>query len=124
MTFKLGDWVTFTHVLYRCKHREWVMGKPHPDYLERIAKFEHRISVGRSYIGERYWIETPFEMEGLVTPGLIIGKRTLSDGVVIYRGDDGASYEPLRHFTAWKVAHNIHQAPVLVLSPTPRGEAR
>lgn len=49
--------------------------------------------------------------------GIIVGKRTLSDGLVVYGNgyDEGTTYEPERHFTAWLVAFDLRRKPVYVL---------
>ena len=69
--------------------------------------------------GLHYWKTVPLPE---AREGLIIGKRTLSDGVVEYMPmsweypDDGQEryYNPKRHFTAYLVVFNIRENPVYV----------
>ncbi|WP_461169295.1 hypothetical protein [Arthrobacter sp. Z1-15] len=47
--------------------------------------------------------------------GVIVGKRTLSNGTANWLGDGGTEYVPTWHFTAYLIAHNLHRKPVYVL---------
>lgn len=48
--------------------------------------------------------------------GIIIGKRTLSNGNAHWIGYDGpTAYKPTQHFTAYLIAHDLHRKPVHVL---------
>lgn len=48
--------------------------------------------------------------------GIIVGRRTLSNGVNHYNGyDEPIVYEPTERFTAWLVAFDLHRKPVHVL---------
>lgn len=65
---------------------------------------------------DRYWTGQAYP--GARNPGgegIIIGQRTLSDGNVIYLGDEGNVYEKTRHFTAYLIVTGLRSAPVHVL---------
>lgn len=47
--------------------------------------------------------------------GVIVGKRTLSDGNVTYYGDAPGEYVPSKTFTAWLIAYDLQRKPVHVL---------
>jgi hypothetical protein len=64
---------------------------------------------GRWYPKIWVGVELPHRQEGI-----IVGKRTLSDGEVQYTYDSGVIYRQKSTFTAWLVATDIHRKPVLV----------
>ncbi len=39
--------------------------------------------------------------------GIIVGKRTMSDGYTSYHPDEGHFYHPTKHHSFWLVAHNL-----------------
>lgn len=47
--------------------------------------------------------------------GIVVGKRTLSNGNTSYAYDDGTTYTPKEHFTAYLVAYGLRRKPVFVL---------
>lgn len=48
--------------------------------------------------------------------GIIVGKRTLTDGHFSYGySDEPGDYRPTRHFTAYLVAYDLRRKPVFVL---------
>jgi hypothetical protein len=81
------------------------------EHIKRTAKDwqDHaspdRYWTGESYPGARY--------SG--GEGIIIGKRTLSDGDVMNLGEDGNVYCPTRHFTAYLIVTGLRSVPVHVL---------
>lgn len=49
--------------------------------------------------------------------GIVIGKRTVSDGNSNWQGEEsGYDYTPAHHFTVWLVAYDLRRKPVHVLS--------
>ena len=46
--------------------------------------------------------------------GIIIGKRTLSNGNSYYGYDEVTVYQAAEHFTAYLIAHDLHRKPVFV----------
>lgn len=64
----------------------------------------------------KFW--TPEDRLGKPNPGgegVIVGRRTLADGTVRYLGEDGTTFTPSRHYTAWLVAFDLRRKPVHVL---------
>lgn len=88
--YGLGDKVTFSHPLHR---------------KETLAS---EVWQGR-WLHE--WQPDPFQP---TRPGVIVGRRTLSNGNVHYLGEDGTDYRPTEHFTAYLVAFDLRRKPVLV----------
>lgn len=92
--FELGDRVRYEHFLVR----------RHPESGE--------------FLGPGSIWTTVLYGEGNRTgsgQGIIIGKRTLSDGDTLYNYDVGNEYRPFRHYTAWLVAYDLRRKPVHVL---------
>jgi hypothetical protein len=54
------------------------------------------------------WLRRPL---GEWRPAIIVGYRTLSDGLVDYMGEDGVAYTPRRHYKAALVAFDVRRAP-------------
>lgn len=83
---ELGTRVTFTQPLYRtCPSAE--------DYTTRVWR-------GNTFAEPQ--------------AGVIVGVRTLSDGVVHWTGDSDI-YAPTRHFKAYLIAFDLRRVPVFVL---------
>lgn len=62
--------------------------------------------TGQAYPGKRF--------DG--GEGVIVGKRTLSDGHYDYGySDEPGTYSPTRHFTAYLIAFDLRRKPVHVL---------
>lgn len=58
----------------------------------------------------------PTSPEPEAREGIIVGLRTLSDGVRTWNGYDiPVTYRPTRHFSAYLIAHSLRAKPVLVL---------
>ena len=91
--FTLGQRVRYTEHIKRTSRR-WE-DKTKPD----------RYWTGEYYPGARY--------PG--GEGIIVGKRTLTDGDVINMGEGGSSYQKFRHFTAYLVVSDLRRKPVHVL---------
>lgn len=47
--------------------------------------------------------------------GVIVGKRTISNGDVNYRYDEGSDYVAAEYFTAYLIAYDLYRKPVHVL---------
>ena len=109
--FGLGAKVIFTKTLRRCKNRAWA-DKMHPDSKKLILP---RLTGYYRY--PSFWVETDPTPDPV--HGIIVGKKTLSDGITTYDRDEGNEYRSVRSFTAWEVAFNLHRKPVLVLHPQP-----
>ncbi|WXW93182.1 hypothetical protein SEA_BRAYBEAST_46 [Arthrobacter phage BrayBeast] len=58
------------------------------------------------------WTVNPFDGPA---EGIIVGKRTLSNGYREYHYDAGYEYGPAEHFTAYLVAFDLRRKPVHVL---------
>jgi hypothetical protein len=98
--FVLGQRVRFAEHIVRVSRQEWEKGKP------------DRFWSGEAYPGKR--------RDG--GEGIIIGKRTLTEGnVASAQEGDGwgtytvTTYEKTRHFTAWLVVKDLRSKPVYVL---------
>jgi len=114
LPFQLGTKVTFTKLLAR--HKDSVgINRMHPESLKLIKP-----RIGGYYTYPAYWVENEFS--AAPTDGVIVGKKTLSDGYTVHDRDDGNEYTAMRHFTAWEVAYSLHRRPVLVLFPMRKWE--
>ena len=98
--YQLGQRVRFSEHIKRTSKQEWEKDKP------------DRFWTGEDYPGKR--------LAG--GEGIIIGKRTLTEGNVINDSyDDGwgsvyiTTYAKTRHFTAWLVVKDLRSKPVHVL---------
>jgi hypothetical protein len=81
------------------------------EHIKRTAKDWHDTTKpDRHWTGESYPGARHSGGEGIIT-----GKRTLSDGNVVYLGEDGNVYEPTQHFTAYLIVTSLRSAPVHVL---------
>lgn len=96
--FELGDRVHYEHVLIRRHSRPGeFLG---PKRIWTTVRFGDGRETGqRTGSGQ----------------GIIIGKRTLSDGDVDYHYDAGNEFVPTRHYPAWVVAYDLRRKPVHVL---------
>jgi hypothetical protein len=98
--FELGQKVRFTWVLHRASEAAHPPGASSRRLPRKVWRTEG-------------W---PGQPEPLPREGVIVGKRTLSDGEIDYGGyEDPVTYYPERHFTAWLVAFDLLRKPVLVL---------
>lgn len=53
---------------------------------------------------------------GDAVQGILVGVRTLSDGINVYYGhDEPIEYRPDKHFTVYVIAYDLRRVPVLVL---------
>lgn len=92
---------------------------------QRVRYTEH---IQRKYIAEhdrvdvlrgpnKQWTSQAYpgkRLEG--GEGVIVGKRTLSDGHYDYGwGEEPGVYSPTRHFTAYLIAFDLRRKPVYVL---------
>jgi len=108
LPFRLGTKVTFTKQLGRFKDQHWI-DKMHPDTRKLIEP--KRLGY---YSYPSFWGESdPTDP----VSGIVVGKKTLSDGYTTLDRDNGNEYRAVRHFTAWEVAYSLHRKPVLVLFP-------
>lgn len=83
-------------------------------FIEKTQDYKAGV---RRYIKRKFWksdaghYKTVEEMEVM-----IVGKRTLSEGKIIFLGyDEGRGYKPERHFSAWLVVQAMNRRPVFVL---------
>jgi len=109
LPFRLGTKVTFTKLLARHKDNH-AIDRMHPESKKLILP-----RIGGYYTYPAYWVENVFSEAP--TDGVIVGRKTLSDGYTVHDRDDGNQYYPMRHFMAWEVAYSLHRKPVLVLWP-------
>lgn len=106
--FRLGDTVSFNKTLVRDRGSGVLVPHPATDAAYR------ELSLRLCSASRNYWGET--SVTDMV--GIIVGKRTLSDGVVSYSRYSGESfYVPVRYFSAWMISFDLRRKPVLVLSP-------
>lgn len=76
--------------------------------LHRFSKYREGPKTKRVWI-PMYFPDGPVE-------GLVIGKRTLSNGFREYMGfEEGVSYDPTDHFEAYLVATDIRKKPFYTL---------
>lgn len=100
--FQLGQKVRFTRPLVRrsiptrtMKLEETIAGAP----------YTRTVSINREWQGNEF--AQPAE-------GIIIGKRTLSNGYSQWE-EWGMDYGPAEHFTAWLVVKDLKSKPVHVM---------
>lgn len=91
----------------------------HVTYTEHLRR---RSAQPGEFMGpERLWSNSwgPLYREDHRWPGgkgIIVGKRTLSNGNTRWLGEDGGNgYEPVESFTAYLIAYDLHRRPVHVL---------
>lgn len=101
---------------------------PDPELeLGQPVRFEHSVARIRSRSGqflgpERIWtsvISGDGRSAGQRTPagqGIVVGKRTISDGDTHGGYDEWTEYTPFQHYTAWLVAYDLRRKPLHVLS--------
>lgn len=86
---------------------------------ERVAYTEHlrrRAAQPGEFDGpDKIWSNNhgPHRWPG--GEGVIVGKRTLSNGNTHYGYDEGTTYLQTEHFTAYLIAYDLHRKPVHVL---------
>jgi hypothetical protein len=92
--FQLGQRVSFTHPLQR----------------------RYQFMEGDRY-GRKEWVpQTDYKGVPESGAGIIIGKRTLANGVNHYNGyDEPITFHPKETFTAYLVAFDLRRKPVHVL---------
>ena len=105
--FALGQRVKFTMPITRCP----VPGRT-IEKMESVGGHEYK----REYFINRAWEPNPYAPE---REGIIIGKRTLSNGHHAWESEGyGEGYwlnEPAEHFTAYLIAFDLRRKPVHVL---------
>lgn len=101
---------------------------PEPELeLGQPVRFEHSVARIHSRPGqflgpERIWTSVLYgdgRSPGQRTPsgqGIVVGKRTISDGDTSGGYDEWTVYTPFQHYTAWLVAYDLRRKPVHVLS--------
>ena len=87
--FKLGDRVTF---------------RP-KDQLVRASDWADTRK------GKNWWGRNQYREQDPPRTGVVVGKRTYSDGTVTYSWEGGGAYTPTRHFPVYLVAWDLHQRP-------------
>ena len=92
--FTLGQHVRFEHRLHR-RPKHWGVDKAQCDKFWTTEIYPGHFTGG----GE----------------GIIIGKRTLSNGDTHYGYDGDTTYTPKEHFTAYLIVTSLRSAPVHVL---------
>lgn len=106
--FKLGQRVRFTHPM----KRRTVPVRA----IEADPATTTTTTGGTQYLGKRRinkeWQANAFAPE---REGIIIGKRTLSNGYTRWE-EYGTEYAPAEHFTAYLIVTDLHSKPVHVLS--------
>jgi hypothetical protein len=92
--YQMGQRVRFSRHIVRRSAREWEQNRP------------DRIWSAEAYPGHY--------LHG--GEGIIIGRRTLTEGDVVWNGGEEQSvYRKTRHFTAWLIAFDLRFKPVHVL---------
>lgn len=61
---------------------------------------------------QRYWIRVAFKQP---LKGVLVGLRTLSNGVALHMGEDGVDYKAKEYFQAALVATDLRKRSYLVL---------
>lgn len=92
---------------------EYTLGQRvrYAEHITRRSRRSHEVGPGRVWSGELYPGKRTDGGEGI-----IIGKRTLSNGDVQWMGEDGGNiFVRMESFTAYLVAFNLHRKPVHVL---------
>ena len=75
--------------------------------MERPERLPQKHTIWR-----KVWERKP---EKIPRPGVIIGRRTLSDGENDYTGERGEIYKPKHYFNAYLVVFDMSTNPVYVL---------
>lgn len=97
--YQLGQHVTYSeHLIRRAGYDEGAA------YNARYTK---------NWTSDKYGFPGSTKTDG--GQGIIIGKRTLANGVNHYNGDDEPiTFIPKERFTAYLVAYDLHRKPVYV----------
>jgi len=84
-------------------------------YAEHITRRYAR--PGEFDRGDKVWANDPWPGgKNSGGEGIIVGKRTLSEGQTHWIGsDEGTAYIPKKHFTAYVIAYDLRRKPVHVL---------
>jgi len=77
-------------------------------YRKNVIRYDDR----GLKIRHKEWVTTPVQKP---TEGIIVGIRTLSDGVVVWTGEEGVyDYQALKHMKAYLVVTDIYKNPLTV----------
>lgn len=84
-----------------------------------LVTFSHNLKRGYEG-GRKIWTPEPAfnpwgPDAGTVRKGILIGKRTLSEGRVHHDYEDGSDWEADKYVRAFLVAFEMHRKPVFVL---------
>lgn len=95
---------------------DYTLGQPVTFTRHLRRRYEHMDDSAHE--GRKVWSTEgyPGDPEPAPRPGIVIGVRTLADGVNAYNGYDvPIRFRPTRHFTAYLIAHHLRHKPLLVL---------
>lgn len=83
-------------------------------FSQRLRRRTEELPNGGYSGWMKVWREEPMRFNDL--DGIIVGRRTLSNGKTVYHGmDDPIEYKVAEHFTAYLVAFALLEKPVFVL---------
>jgi hypothetical protein len=87
----------------------------HFDYTDILRRKEVRGSAFTNTPVRKEWGKTEWGKRGDVRHGLIIGVRTLSNGVIEWNYEEPIQFYPDLYFTAYLVAFDLRRKPVYLL---------
>jgi len=87
----------------------------HFDYSDILRRKEVRGAAFANVPVRKEWGKTEWGKRGDVRHGLIVGVRTLSNGVIEWNYEEPIQFFPDLYFTAYLVAFDLRRKPVYLL---------
>jgi hypothetical protein len=87
----------------------------HFDYTDILRREEVRGAAFGNVPVRKEWRKTQWGKRGDVRHGLIIGVRTLSNGVIEWNYEEPIQFYPDLYFTAYLIAFDLRRVPVYLL---------
>jgi hypothetical protein len=85
------------------------------DYSDILRRQEVRGSAFSNVPVRKEWRKTQWGKRGDLRHGLVVGVRTLSNGVIEWNYEEPIQFFPDLHFTAYLVAFDLRRKPVYLL---------
>jgi hypothetical protein len=87
----------------------------HFDYSDILRRDEVRGGAFTNTLVRKEWRKTQWGKRGNVRTGIIVGVRTLSNGVIEWNYEEPIQFYPDLYFTAYLVAFDLRRKPVYLL---------
>lgn len=87
----------------------------HFDYSDILRRDEVRGGAFTNTPVRKEWRKTQWGKRGNVRTGIIVGVRTLSNGVIEWNYEEPIQFYPDLYFTAYLVAFDLRRKPVYLL---------